>query len=364
MGRVVQHPATPIQAGAEARFERLARLEPDLGLGLRQGLAQRALQCVRGLGCRLHRAAGKVQQRDRHPAGLGRRLLTRVGVQLATRIHLVEQAWQQLRGQCLGGRRAKTDRAGDAARTDGNPVMRPTGRQVEHVAGLQHKFVVGLEVVDDLQRHVITQHRIALSADAPAAPAGELDQEHVVGIEMRADAAAVARHRQHQVIEPCIRHEAEPVQQFACFGQMLVQPLHQQGPAWLAHRREPRDRALLELPLAVERGDEAALHIVLGRQRRQRFERCGRHRVREGLAHQQRLLLPVLVHELGRAHAPQHRGREINVHAGIVPMAACENPAHASDPPLCRLPALETRRCPGPAHRRVGRADGVSARRR
>ena len=50
---------------------------------------------------------------------------------------------------------------------------------------------------------------VAHATDAPATPALQLQQKHVVGIDVRPDAAAVAGVRDHQVIEPRIGHEAK-----------------------------------------------------------------------------------------------------------------------------------------------------------
>ena len=47
---------------------------------------------------------------------------------------------------------------------------------------------------------------------------------------MRADAAARRRVAHHQIVQACIRHEAEPFQQGSSFRQQMVHILHQQCP--------------------------------------------------------------------------------------------------------------------------------------
>ena len=49
----------------------------------------------------------------------------------------------------------------------------------------------------------------ALAADAPVALAVDLDQEHIVGIEMRADATTIAGIGDHQIVQARLRHEAQ-----------------------------------------------------------------------------------------------------------------------------------------------------------
>ena len=71
-------------------------------------------------------------------------------------------------------------------------VVRPTRRQVEHVAGLEHVLLLGAK-----RRRILsgTSRRSAESkrrADSPAPASVRLEQEHVVAVDVRSDAAAVA----------------------------------------------------------------------------------------------------------------------------------------------------------------------------
>ena len=65
-----------------------------------------------------------------------------------------------------------------------------------------------LEAAEDLHRQPGPQRQVVLPAVAPAAAAVALQQEHVVGIEVRADAAAGGGVADHQVVEPRVGHEA------------------------------------------------------------------------------------------------------------------------------------------------------------
>ena len=80
-------------------------------------------------------------------------------------------------------------------------------------------------------------------ADLPAPPAQALDQEHVVLVEMRADAAAVDRVADHHVVDAPVGDEAERLEQRGHRGHVVIDGLHQQRPRLLA---EPAEAALGE----------------------------------------------------------------------------------------------------------------------
>ena len=107
-------------------------------------------------------------------------------------------------------------------------------------------------------------------ADAPAPPPGELQQEDVVGVDVRADAAAVAGVGDHDVVEPGVGHEAEALQQPMRRIVVQVDALHQQRPAG---RRQRRQRAARERPVAQRssarrRGSPGATRRRRGRRAR------------------------------------------------------------------------------------------------
>ena len=141
--------------------------------------------------------------------------------------------------------------------------MRETRRQIEHVAGCEVEGLLGFEVLQDLERHVRLKAQVALPADRPSAVAVHLQQEDVVAVEMRADAAAVARVADHQIVEPRIGQEAELLQQRMRAIVVQVDALHQQRPAGLLQRRQrtARERAVLELPALRRLADQARFDV-------------------------------------------------------------------------------------------------------
>ena len=170
-----------------------------------------------------HRRLGEALQRRRgcaparrSPAGPGRRRADcRRGPPcgVVDRIERgIGQPLQRVGREAGGGGRAKADRGGEAF-ADGDAVVAPARRQVEHVARLEQPVLGGLEAGQHLQRHVVAQARPRHPADPPAPPPGDLEQEHVVRIDVRPDAAAVARVGEHDVVEPRIGHEAKALQQ-------------------------------------------------------------------------------------------------------------------------------------------------------
>ena len=151
------------------------------------------------------------------------------------------------------------------------------------------------------------------AADAPAPPALHLQQEHVVGIEVRPDAAAVAGIGDHQVVEPRIGHEAE-ARRAARAPPRRAGP----GPAPAASSRAApaaaaraaaagRGAASSRSPRARTRRDSTSSPAASANSaaRAQRRRHAGQR-----LAHQQRLLLPVAAHELRRRQAAEQRQRE------------------------------------------------------
>ena len=145
--------------------------------------------------------------------------------------------------QLLVGRGAKADRIRDAL-AERRAFVRDAGRQVEHVARLQHEFRGGLKVREDLQRQAVDPPQVALPADAPAAATDRLQQEYIVGIGVRTHASAVGRVAHHQIVESGIGNEAEALQQPVRAFVQQVDALHQQRPARAPWRRQPRKRSV------------------------------------------------------------------------------------------------------------------------
>ena len=103
---------------------------------------------------------------------------------------------------------------------------------------------------------------------------------------------------------------------------MQIHALPQRGPARRGQGRQGAacQRPVAQHPLAGLILDEARLHTVLPRQLQQFGAAQQRLEAGDGLAHQQRLLVPVAAHELRRAQAPEQGQRLLNVHG--IEMAA------------------------------------------
>ena len=134
-----------------------------------------------------------------------------------------------------------------------------------------------------------------------------LEQEHVVRIDVRADAAAIARVRAHHVVEARIGHEAEATQQAVRGIVVQVDALHEQRPsgrAAVGSGRRASGPWRSDQRAAVAR-DQARLDVVLGRQREQARAIDRGERARQRAADHERLLLPMPAHEERRRQAAE-----------------------------------------------------------
>jgi len=150
-----------------------------------------------------------------------------------------------------------------------------------------------------LQRQAFHQVEVFLGGNAPAAVAPALQQEHIVGIEMRAHAAAGHGVAHHQVVEAGAGNESELLQQRRAAGQVMVQRLHQQGPVAPGQFFEV---GLLERPVAKRPfpglAHQPRFHVFAAGE----FHHLGggeqAGKAGDGVAHQQGLLVPVIAQEL------------------------------------------------------------------
>ena len=115
---------------------------------------------------------------------------------------------QKLRGEFPVRRRAKADRIGVAV-ADCLPVVGEMRREIEHIPRFEHGLALGPEALENLKGDVFPEREVALAADLPAPAAGALQQEHIVGIEVRPDASTVRGIADHQVVQPAVGNEAE-----------------------------------------------------------------------------------------------------------------------------------------------------------
>ena len=168
---------------------------------------------------------------------------------------------------CADGR-AEADRISEA-RLERGAFVCDAGREVEHVAGLEHPLALGAESRSTLSGARASSARSRCAADAPAPSPAALQQKHVVGVEMRSDTAARRGEAHHDVVHPRIRHEPERAQQAVGAGHEMIQPLDEQGPATSRHwrRRGRRDRPVLEAPPRAVADDQPRFAVRARRER-------------------------------------------------------------------------------------------------
>lgn len=214
---------------------------------------------------------------------------------------------------------AKTDRVRHAGILGGAKVSEAR-RQVEHVARLQHPFFGALEVGENAQV-AVGQHRafaVAHLPDAPAALSMGLQQEHIVVIEVRSDAATRSGIADHHIVDAPVGQKAEMLDQHGDVRHELVDRLHQQGPVTL---RQLLIGVLGEWTSAQLPGgfavfdDQTGLDVLFEGEAGQFVRRDRALETRDGLADQQRLLLPVIAQEFPSTDAAQNLKWNIRSHA-------------------------------------------------
>ncbi|MNE24005.1 hypothetical protein D3C80_1172790 [compost metagenome] len=246
---------------------------------------------------------------DRLGVGVGVALF--VGQELAEEVGEVGQHFSGARG-------AKAHRVGQAV-VFGNAVVGQARRQVEHVARFQGPLFALLEFGKDAQVGVLQQRAVAAAhlADLPVALAVALQQEHVVVVEVRANAAARRCKADHHIVDAPAWQEAEVLQQLADFRHELVDRLHQQGPVALGQGAEGIffERAAAQFPWAFAVLDDQARFDFFFQGQAGQFVGVDRaFEISEGLAHQQRFLLPVVAHEFAGSEAAQQLQWSIRIH--------------------------------------------------
>ena len=178
-----------------------------------QQLAQHALDRAAATQCTcdgLVRKATKGQwNRARGRYGSLRRIL----IELPRRdhSHIIGDAGKQFRCQFMLRRRTKSDRISDAVAADRSAFVRPVGWQVQHIARIQYEILLWLEVRQYFEWKVGHQTEVSaiLMTDAPTALTLCLQQEHVVAINVRANAALLTRVTDHEIVKTCTRNELE-----------------------------------------------------------------------------------------------------------------------------------------------------------
>jgi len=134
-----------------------------------------------------------------------------------------------------------------------------------------------------------------------------LQQEHVVRIEMRPDAAAGRRVADHDVVEPRIRNEREASQQRIRAVVVQVHALHEQRPVRSGQLAQlaARERAMRQRIAVCVTTDEPRGHVVTRGEVEQRVARQRCRKIGDGRTDEQRLLVPVARKERGRRVSSQ-----------------------------------------------------------
>ena len=199
------------------------------------------------------------------------------------------QPVEERRAQLGAARRPEADRVGIAL-VEGHAVVLDPRRQVKQVAGMRDVFFL---------------------YDAPPAPAWPLQQEHVVGVDVRPDAAAGRRIAHHHVVEARLRNEREAPQQRVGGAQVQVHAGDEQRRARLLEGN------LFKRPMARIPEGAAAFHhpgfdIVARRQRSERALVDHAAESRQRLRHEKRALLPITTQKRAWRKSSQqlqsHRG--------------------------------------------------------
>src|SRR5271165_971627 len=289
----VQAQAMPRRAVDEAlRAENVCGCaERDGGLGLGQVRAEE-------LRCRPF-VPGEPTQRGRRvrpqvavdARRVLQRLASRIGVVAAER-DAVAQPVEERGCELLRRGRTETDRIG-AAGVERNAVVGDRRRQVEHVTRLEHPVAVGPKAGENLKRQVRLEREIALPGNSPTAPARALEQEDIVGVDVRADTAARSGVADEQVVKARVRQEGKATQQRVGGGQMQIDALYEQRPVALRQRAQigVPEWAVRERPASALAQHQARFDVVARRQRKQFARRQQAAKAGNCLSHQERPLL-------------------------------------------------------------------------
>ncbi|MCY1537472.1 hypothetical protein D9M68_729670 [compost metagenome] len=144
-----------------------------------------------------------------------------------------------------------------------------------------------------------------------------LEQEYVVVVEVRAHATAGGGETDHHVIDAPAGQETELLEQLGHVRDELVHGLDQQGPVAFGEVLVGvlGEGAATQFPGAFAVFQhQARLDFLFEGQARQFIGRDGAFESGDGLADQERLLLPVIAQEITRGKAAQKLKRSIRIH--------------------------------------------------
>ena len=228
-------------------------------------------------------------------------------------------------------------------------------RQIKHVAGFEQPVVGRLEFAQELEIDIVAECHwcLGIGADLPAPLANALDQEDVVLVGMRANRAAILGIADHDIVDPPARQEIEMAEQRSHVGIPFVDILHQQGPVrrWQGGEIGFGKRAAAQVPSIQCRivGDQSRQGVFLAGKAAKVVRTEGAGKTGNGIADQQRFLLPVIAQERGRAHAEELRGSGAGLdhgRAGTCCRASRASPSvrifAAFDQAACAMAAVQT----------------------
>ena len=129
----------------------------------------------------------------------------------------------------------------------------------------------------------------------PAAATHPLDNENIVPVDMRANAAARYGKRDHQIVKAPLRDRTKRFNQLSRRRMPVVYRLRQQRPTRFPQAIEMFERAVAGLPFTVEMADEAAVDFHFHRQACQLIWGDRINKVRKRVFQYNRLFLPVFL---------------------------------------------------------------------
>ena len=158
-----------------------------------------------------------------------------------------------------------------------------------------------------LSGSVGSKRQVGLPSIAPAPPAGALQQEHVVRVDVRSDAAARRGVADHHVVEPRVRNEREAAQQRIRRVAVQVHPLHEQREVAARKPGESRaaERAMLERIAAPNLAHEPRRDVVARSECEELVARGDTGEPGHRAADDERRLVPVTGDESGRREAAE-----------------------------------------------------------
>src|SRR5581483_2538910 len=277
----VEELALPVQAD-DAGAARAAGLEHHLRLRHGQVLAKERNDVAAAPANAPERTRGKIDHPGRYLRAAARRAQAPIAVARIGKAAFVQPV-EECRAELRAARRAKADGIREA-RLERHAVMAHARGQIDQVAG--------------------TGKYGSAAVEAPAAPPASLYEEHVVRIDVRADAAAQRGVARHDIVEPRLRQERKAPQQRVGALMVKIHSAHEQGPI-ARPRPQARERAVARLIASAAAHHDARLDVVAAREGQQIRGVEQIPELRQRAAHIERTLLPMPSQEFARRQAAE-----------------------------------------------------------